>query len=132
MVALLRIGRPPPFRALALFGHSASGKSSVASRLGLRRQDCDYDVVIRDCAGDYEAALRILARPSNGLIILPNNRKILALLDANRGLMRENELRTLEEFRQHVDDLALRHLTDFAPVDQRRFPPGMAQMMKEE
>src|SRR3954447_14544511 len=74
---LRRIGRPSPFRALAILGHSASGKSSVVARLGLRRQECDYDVVIRDCAGDYEAAIRILARPENGLIILPNNRKII-------------------------------------------------------
>jgi hypothetical protein len=77
MSRLRRIGRASPFRAIALLGHSASGKSSVAARLGLRRQQCDYDIVIRDCGGDYEQAIRILARPDNGLIILPNNRKII-------------------------------------------------------
>lgn len=64
--------------------------------------------------------------------ILPNNRRILALLDSNRDLMSEEERLTLEEFRQHVDDLALRHLTEFAPADQRRFPLAMTKMMQGE
>jgi hypothetical protein len=64
--------------------------------------------------------------------IFPNNRRILALLDMNRDLMSEAERLTVEEFRQHVDDLALRHFTEFAPADQRRFPPGMNKIMREE
>jgi hypothetical protein len=64
--------------------------------------------------------------------ILPNNRRILVLLDQNRNLLSEGERLTLEEFRQHVDDLTLRHLTEFAPADQRRFPPEMAKMMRDE
>ncbi len=63
--------------------------------------------------------------------IIPNNRRILALLDANREHMREEEKQVLEHFRQHVDDLGLRHLTDVAPANQQRFPPGMATMMLE-
>lgn len=64
--------------------------------------------------------------------ILPNNRRILVLMDRNQDLMNETERRTLEEFRQHVDDLTVRHFTEFASADQRRFPPGMAKMMRDE
>jgi hypothetical protein len=38
-------------------------------------------------------------------LILPNNRKILTILDKNRHHLRPQELKTLELFRQHVDDL---------------------------
>lgn len=63
--------------------------------------------------------------------ILPNNRRILAVLDLNRELMNVNELLALEQFRRHVNDLALRHLTDVAPANQARFPADMATMMVE-
>lgn len=76
-----------------------------------------------EIAAKWQAAMR--AR------ILPNNRRVLALLDANREHMIDDEKPVLERFRQHVDDLGLRHLTDVAPVNQQRFPPGMATMMKE-
>jgi hypothetical protein len=80
MGTLRRLRRPLPFKSIAVFGHSASGKSSIAERFGLRRQECDYDVVIRNCAGDYEKAVGILADGRNRLIILPNNRKIIPKL----------------------------------------------------
>lgn len=63
--------------------------------------------------------------------ILPNNRRILAVLDANRELMNVNELSVLEQFRQHINDLALRHLTDVAPANQAIFPKDMLAMMTE-
>ncbi len=63
--------------------------------------------------------------------ILPNNQRILALLDVNRDHLRPEEKQVLEHFRIHVDDLCVRHLTEFAPPDQVRFPPGMAIMMME-
>jgi hypothetical protein len=43
-------------------------------------------------------------------IILPNNRKILVLLDANHRHLEEPETRMLEAFRQHVDDLEAKHI----------------------
>lgn len=76
-----------------------------------------------EVAAKWQAAMR--AR------ILPNNRRILALLDANREHMRDEEKRVLEHFRQHVDDLGLRHLTDVAPANQQRFPSSMATMMMD-
>ncbi|MBT9471825.1 MAG: hypothetical protein V4514_04235 [Pseudomonadota bacterium] len=64
--------------------------------------------------------------------ILPNNRRILAMLDENREYMTAGEVQVLEQFRQHVDDLGLRHLTDVAPADQCLFPAAMTTMMVDE
>jgi len=46
--------------------------------------------------------------------ILPNNRKILAVIDANKRHLTDVEASVLERFRQHVDDLESRHLGDGA------------------
>lgn len=54
--------------------------------------------------------------------IIPNNRRILAILDANRDHMTGDESRTLELFRQHIYDLEARHVTDAVVGFQRRFP----------
>ncbi len=62
--------------------------------------------------------------------IIPNDRKILALLDANRSLATASELQVLEHFRQHTFDLEARHLTSEAVACQLRFPPRMAEMME--
>jgi hypothetical protein len=42
--------------------------------------------------------------------IIPNNKKVLAQLDANKRLLNDHELITLEKFRQHIDDLEARHI----------------------
>lgn len=62
--------------------------------------------------------------------IIPNNRKILALLDANRSLATASESQVLEHFRQHTFDLEARHLTSEAVAGQLRFPSEMAEMMR--
>ncbi|MFA7295561.1 MAG: hypothetical protein WC211_00060 [Dehalococcoidia bacterium] len=62
--------------------------------------------------------------------ILPNNRKILAVLDANRRHLKDNELATLEQFRQHIDDLEARHLGDSHTVGAR-FPADMSTILCE-
>lgn len=59
--------------------------------------------------------------------IIPNNKRISAILDKNRGLMSGRELTTLEAFRQHTDDLIARHLADADGGE--RFPEAMNQMM---
>lgn len=53
--------------------------------------------------------------------LLPNSRRMLAVLDANRNLLREDERRTLELFRQHVDDLEAFHI-EGSREDASRFP----------
>jgi hypothetical protein len=63
-------------------------------------------------------------------IILPNNRKLLAVLDANRKHLDETEHETLEAFRQHVDDLEAKHIGDGGDIASR-FPNGMATILAE-
>jgi hypothetical protein len=63
--------------------------------------------------------------------ILPNNRKILAIADANRRHLTEVERGVLELFRQHVNDLEHKHLgTDRASLASR-FPDGMNTILGE-
>lgn len=62
--------------------------------------------------------------------IIPNNRRVLAMLEANRDLMIEGEARTLELFRQHIFDLEARHFTDLISGAQRCFPREMDSMMR--
>ncbi len=59
--------------------------------------------------------------------ILPNNRRILSILDANTDHMTSDERAVLEAFRQHIDDLTARHLEGIA--GGRRYPEGMKTMM---
>jgi len=64
--------------------------------------------------------------------ILPNNRRILALLDANRALLTTIEHRTLELFRQHVDDLEARHVNEDEGGGGTRFPPEVQNLFVDE
>jgi hypothetical protein len=64
--------------------------------------------------------------------IVPNNRQILAVLDANRRHLKGEELMTLEQFRLHVDDLEARHLEKGLTTVGRRFPEGMQVILAEE
>lgn len=78
---------------------------------------------IRDERFNPESELPELWRRKVKAIILPNNRKLLAILDANRELLDHSERETLEMFRQHVDDLEARHLGDGHHA--MMFPEGM-------
>ena len=62
--------------------------------------------------------------------IIPNNRRVLAMLDANRDYMVDDEERILELFRQHIHDLEARHFTEIVDGEQRRFPTEMNGMMR--
>jgi hypothetical protein len=61
--------------------------------------------------------------------IIPNNRRVLAILEANTDHMIEGETRILELFRQHIHDLETRHITDVVPGPQRRFPKEINDIM---
>jgi hypothetical protein len=63
-------------------------------------------------------------------IILPNNRKLLLVLDANRRYLDQAEQKTLEAFRQHIDDLESKHIGDGGDIASR-FPAGMATILAE-
>lgn len=61
--------------------------------------------------------------------ILPNNRRILAILDANRSLMNPCELTVLEMYKQHVDDFESKHIGDFK-VGGLQFPPAILKVFE--
>lgn len=61
--------------------------------------------------------------------IIPNSRRILATLDANRKLSTKEEKVIIELFRQHLHDLEAKHLTDVVAGPARRFPSAMVDMM---
>ena len=64
--------------------------------------------------------------------IIPNSRRVLATLEANRDYMIDGEVRVLELFRQHIHDLEARHFIDAVDGPQRRFPKDMDNMMRIE
>ena len=66
---------------------------------------------------------KVLAR------ILPNNRKLLMIIDANRRHLTPAEEAVLERFRQHVDDLEDRHVGGGTAAVGTRFPAGMNELL---
>jgi len=63
-------------------------------------------------------------------IILPNNRKALTILDANRRHLSDTEAKTLEMFRQHIDDLEAKHIGERSGDVASRFPAGMSDILR--
>ena len=57
--------------------------------------------------------------------IIPNNRRLLAILDRNRCHLREQETATLDRFRQHVGDIEARHLEELDTSGAQLFPNDM-------
>lgn len=62
--------------------------------------------------------------------ILPNSRRMLAILHFNRHLLGEGEKATLEHFRQHVDDLEAFHI-EGNKEDASRFPSDFSKILKD-
>ncbi len=60
--------------------------------------------------------------------LLPNNRQLLRIVDCNRRHLREDELRTLELFRQHVDDFEAKHL-EGSSSSGMRFPGEFSKIL---
>ncbi|MDF1821365.1 MAG: hypothetical protein P1U64_07330 [Alcanivoracaceae bacterium] len=60
--------------------------------------------------------------------ILPNNKKIMAIIDLNRHLLSDEERVTLERFRQHVDDLEAFHIAGVRE-DASQFPASMKNIL---
>ena len=61
--------------------------------------------------------------------VLPNSKRMLAILDANRALLRDDEKATLEQFRQHIDDLEAFHIEGLKQ-DASRFPADFANIFE--
>ena len=62
--------------------------------------------------------------------ILPNNRKILAMFDANEGLLSAEEKSTLERYRLHVNDLESKHIGDHE-ASGTEFPEAITELFKD-
>jgi hypothetical protein len=62
--------------------------------------------------------------------IIPNNRKVLAHLDASKRLLKYCELVTLEKFRQHIDDLEARHIEGYQE-GASQFPKDMSDILRD-
>jgi hypothetical protein len=84
----------------------------------------------REYKDDPESEMARLWQGNMRSRIIPNSRRILAILDANSSHMTESEETTLELFRQHVHETEARHLTDIVEGFQRRFPLEMLHMMQ--
>lgn len=61
--------------------------------------------------------------------ILPNNRRVLAFLDANRHLLKDDEKLTVEQFRQHIDDLEAVHI-EGNRHNASRFPGDLSKILE--
>lgn len=61
--------------------------------------------------------------------ILPNNNRVLAQLDASRHLLSGEELKTVEAFRHHIDDLEAVHIGR-ANEDASCFPAAMQTILE--
>lgn len=59
--------------------------------------------------------------------IVPNNRKALQILDANKEYLTAEEVKTVAQFRQHVDDFEAK-LIDRSLPSGLRFPVGAADI----
>jgi hypothetical protein len=116
-----------------LFGVSSFEKRSDARVAieGLLREN-------RQIFEDYGPHIEDAKNPESGAVerwrrkvlqkIIPNNRKILAKLDANKHLLLGCELVTLERFRQHIDDLEARHIEGYHE-GASRFPTEMSSIL---
>ncbi|QJC54846.1 hypothetical protein HC248_00108 [Polaromonas vacuolata] len=62
--------------------------------------------------------------------LLPNSRRMLAILDTNRHLLDGGEKQTLEQFRQHIDDLEATHIEGTCE-DASRFPAGLTEILED-
>ncbi|NVK21215.1 MAG: hypothetical protein HWD86_01740 [Kangiellaceae bacterium] len=61
--------------------------------------------------------------------ILPNNRRLLTILDTNRHILLDDEKHAVELFRQHIDDLEAFHI-EGSMEDASRFPAELSRVYK--
>ncbi|MBV9163342.1 MAG: hypothetical protein JO281_17705 [Pseudonocardiales bacterium] len=64
--------------------------------------------------------------------IIPNNRKILRVLEANRHLLTRNEQETLAVYRLHVEQFENRHILNDFTTGTERFPEVIQRILKEK
>jgi len=84
-----------------------------------------------DYCQDPESELAKVWQRKMRAILLPNNRRVLAILDANLRHLNLSEAKVLEEFRQHIDDLEAKHIGESSGDIASRFPRGMDEILSE-
>ena len=110
----------------------ASARKAIEPALNENRAVFDQYGPHNDYRQDPESELAKVWQRKMRAIILPNNRKALTILDANRQHLNEAELKTLEAFRQHIDDLEAKHIGECSGDVASRFPAVMSGILTEE
>ncbi|MFF0271815.1 HNH endonuclease [Streptomyces sp. NPDC004330] len=64
--------------------------------------------------------------------IVPNNRTVLKILDANRSLLTPEEEQALEVYRLHVDQFENRHVLGDYTAGTERFPEAIGRVFLDE
>jgi hypothetical protein len=123
-------------RINALFGaveclDRASARKAIEPALAENRAVFDQYGPNNDYRQNPESELAKVWQRKVRAIILPNNRKIVTIIDANRHHLSEPEARTLEVFRQHIDDLEAKHIGEGSGDVASRFPIGMTNILTE-
>jgi hypothetical protein len=124
-------------RITSLFGaveypDRASARKAIEPALAENRAVFDKHGPHNEYRQDPESEIAKVWQRKLRAIILPNNRKVLAILDANRSHLREPEVKILEAFRQHVDDLEAKHVGNGSADVASRFPAEMGAILREE
>jgi hypothetical protein len=123
-------------RITSLFGaveypDRASAREAIEPALTENRAVFDAYGPSNDYHHDPESEIAKVWQRKMRAIILPNNRKVLTILDANRRHLNESEAKTLEAFRQHIDDLEAKHIGEGNGDVASRFPLAMSGILIE-
>jgi hypothetical protein len=131
---MLRWKREHADKLQRLFGTAVFGERGPA-REALKPLLSENLAIFRQ----YGPAIESASNPESGAAeqwkrkmiarILPNNRRMLSILDANRHLLRDGEQEVVERFRQHVDDLEAVHF-EGSREDASRFPAGFEMVLE--
>ncbi len=109
----------------------ASARKAIEPALMENRAVFDKYGPNNDYSQNPESELARVWRRKVRSIILPNNRKVLVILDANRCHLSQIEAEKLEAFRQHIDDLEAKHIGEGSGDAASRFPAGMSEILTE-
>lgn len=81
-----------------------------------------------DYRADPESEIATMWRRDVAAVIIPNQRAILRVVDANRDLLTNEEKATVERFRMHLRDLEGRHVHRIEGLVSERYPIEMDQL----
>lgn len=112
------------------FDDRAGAREAIEPALSQNRAIFDQYGPHIDAAQDPESGAAERWRRKMLTHIIPNNNRVLAILDANRRLLGAKERITLELFRQHIDDLEAFHI-EGVRHDGSQFPSSMTTILMD-